>query len=70
MTGSSQLERGYRRMLACYPTAFRRENEEEILAVLRQPARTTSVNLPSSSLRKRGRHAPARASGHVLRNSK
>jgi hypothetical protein len=34
MTGSSQLERGYRRVLACYPKAFRRANEEEILAVL------------------------------------
>jgi hypothetical protein len=30
----SQLERGYRRVLACYPKAFRRESEEEILAVL------------------------------------
>lgn len=28
------LERGYRRLLACYPGWFRRENEEEILAVL------------------------------------
>jgi hypothetical protein len=34
MTGSSPLERGYRRVLACYPKAFRRESEEEILAVL------------------------------------
>jgi hypothetical protein len=34
MTSSSQLERGYRRVLACYPKAFRRESEEEILAVL------------------------------------
>jgi hypothetical protein len=34
MTGPSQLERGYRRVLACYPTVFRRESEEEILAVL------------------------------------
>jgi hypothetical protein len=31
---SASLERGYRRLLACYPRAFRRENEEEILAVL------------------------------------
>ena len=30
----SRLERGYRRVLACYPKAFRRENEDEILAVL------------------------------------
>jgi hypothetical protein len=34
MTGPSQLERGYRRVLACYPKAFRRESGEEILAVL------------------------------------
>ena len=29
-----RLERAYRRRLACYPRAWRRENEEEILAVL------------------------------------
>jgi len=34
MSGPSPLERGYRRVLACYPKAFRRESEEEILAVL------------------------------------
>lgn len=34
MTDSSQLERSYRRMLACYPRAFRHESEDEILAVL------------------------------------
>jgi len=34
VTESASLERGYRRLLACYPKAFRRENEEEILAVL------------------------------------
>ena len=34
MTGSSQLEHGYRRVLACYPKAFRRTNEDEMLAVL------------------------------------
>ena len=33
-TDSASLERGYRRLLAFYPRAFRRENEEEILAVL------------------------------------
>jgi hypothetical protein len=31
---SAGLERRYRRLLACYPRAYRRENEEEILAVL------------------------------------
>jgi hypothetical protein len=45
MSGPARLERGYRRLLACYPRgyrrllacyprAYRRENEEEILAVL------------------------------------
>ena len=33
-TEPAGLERGYRRLLGFYPTAFRRENEEEILAVL------------------------------------
>jgi len=39
MTGPSRLERGYRRVLACYPKAFRRDSEEEILAVLLAAAR-------------------------------
>jgi hypothetical protein len=39
MTDSQRLERGYRRILACYPRAFRRESEEEILAVLMDTAR-------------------------------
>jgi hypothetical protein len=34
MTDSTRLERRYRRLLAFYPKAFRREHEEEILAVL------------------------------------
>lgn len=34
MNRSARLERAYRRLLACYPRAFRRENGEEILAVL------------------------------------
>lgn len=33
------LERGYRRLLACYPRAYRRQNEEEMLAVLLACAR-------------------------------
>ena len=39
MTDSQRLERGYRRILALYPGAFRRESEEEILAVLIASAR-------------------------------
>jgi hypothetical protein len=34
MTDQANLERGYRRLLAWYPRAFRRENGREILAVL------------------------------------
>ncbi len=34
MSEPGKLERGYRRRLAAYPRWFRRENEEEILAVL------------------------------------
>lgn len=34
MTSSSRLERRYRRLLALYPKAFRREHEHEILSVL------------------------------------
>ena len=34
MTDSPDLERGYRRLLACYPRAFRREHADEVLAVL------------------------------------
>jgi hypothetical protein len=38
-TDSQRLERGYRRILACYPRTLRRESEEEILAVLMATAR-------------------------------
>ncbi len=34
MNETASLERGYRRVLACYPKSFRRENGDEILAVL------------------------------------
>jgi hypothetical protein len=34
MTDQANLERGYRRLLAWYPPAFRRESGEELLAVL------------------------------------
>jgi hypothetical protein len=39
MTDSQRLERGYRRIVAIYPRAFRRESEEEIVAVLMATAR-------------------------------
>jgi hypothetical protein len=34
MSNFADLERRYRRVLACYPPAFRREHEQEMLAVL------------------------------------
>ena len=59
MTGSAGLERRYRRVLACYPKAFRRENGEEILAVLlatagegqQRPGLAESADLIRSALR-------------------
>jgi hypothetical protein len=58
MNSSASLERGYRRLLAFYPRAFRRENEEEILAVLlatahqdqRRPGVAISADLIRSGL--------------------
>jgi hypothetical protein len=34
MNDDPHLERRYRRLLACYPAAFRREHEQEMLSVL------------------------------------
>jgi hypothetical protein len=34
MNDQAGLERGYRRLLACYPRSFRRDSQEEVLAVL------------------------------------
>lgn len=39
MTDSQSLERGYRRLVALYPRTFRRESEEEIVAVLLSTSR-------------------------------
>ncbi len=58
MNSSASLERGYRRLLAAYPRAFRRENEAEILAVLlataeedqRRPGLAISADLIRSGL--------------------
>jgi hypothetical protein len=58
MNTTASLERGYRRLLATYPRAFRRENEEEILAVLlatadgnqRRPGLAVSADLIRSGL--------------------
>jgi len=58
---SASLERGYRRLLACYPKAFRRENGEEILAVLMacapdgqtRPSLEASIDLLKGAARQR-----------------
>ena len=65
MSESSELERRYRRLLACYPRAFRRENSEEILAVLlacaqdgqRRPGFAASADLIRGAVRMRLRLA-------------
>ena len=61
MTDQADLERGYRRLLAWYPRAFRREHGPEILAVLmacapdgqRRPGPAESADLIRSGLRMR-----------------
>ena len=63
---SASLERGYRRLLAWYPTWFRQENEEEVLAVLMacaqddqtRPSREAAVDLLKGAARMRLRPRP------------
>jgi len=58
MTDQEHLERAYRRLMAWYPREFRRENEQEILAVLmadapdgqRRPGLAESADLIRSGL--------------------
>jgi hypothetical protein len=58
---SSNLERGYRRLIACYPRSFRKDNEEEILTVLlataqegqRRPGLGESADLIKGAIRMR-----------------
>jgi hypothetical protein len=58
VTSQAQLERRYRRLLTCYPRAFREEHAEEMLVVLmagarsgrRRPGPTDSVNLVANAL--------------------
>jgi hypothetical protein len=58
VTGAAGLERGYRRLLACYPARFRGEHGEELLAVLlagardgqRRPGLAESASLLRSGL--------------------
>jgi hypothetical protein len=68
MTSMPELERGYRRLVACYPKSFRQENGEEIISVLmataspgqRRPTLTESADLLKGAFRMRMglSHAP------------
>ncbi len=61
MNDTTELERGYRRLVACYPRTFRRENEEEIVGVLlatapdgqRRPGIAESADLIRGAVRMR-----------------
>jgi hypothetical protein len=72
MSDSTDLERRYRRLLAFYPTAFRREHEQEILSVLmdgaaegqQRPRLADSVNLLTYATSMRLRQL---APSHLLR---
>jgi hypothetical protein len=74
MNSSASLERGYRRLLAFYPRAFRQENEEEILAVLmataeggqQRPGLAISADLVRSGVLMRLRPTVPR-SAHTVR---
>ena len=63
---SASLERGYRRLLAWYPTWFRQENGEEVLAVLMacaqddqtRPSREATIDLLKGAARMRLRPRP------------
>ena len=65
MTQAAGLERGYRRLIGAYPRSFRREQEDEMLAVLmagtppgqRRPGLTESADVIISGLRMRMRRA-------------
>jgi len=69
MSDRSLLERRYRRLLACYPRAFRREHEAEMLVVLlacardgrRRPGLADSADLLWNALRLRLRLTASRS---------
>jgi hypothetical protein len=71
MTGAAGLERGYRRLLACYPARFRGEHGEELVAVLmagardgqRRPGLAESASLLRSALGMRLRPDASPAAG-------
>ena len=68
MTDSSPLERRYRRVLACYPKAFRRESEDEILAVLLATAAALLIFSETASPHYRQEPMPASAAGRCVRS--
>ena len=73
MTDHAKLEQAYRRLLAWYPPEFRRENGEELLAVLmtcapdgqRRPGLAASADLIRSGLRMRLRPSVPRSARTV-----
>ena len=74
MSVSADLERHYRRLLACYPRRYRRRHEEEILAVLlagarpgqRRPSLAEAASLVRSGAAMRLRPGVPR-SAHAMR---
>jgi hypothetical protein len=68
------LERSYRRLLVCYPRAYRREHGEEILAVLlacaepgrRRPAAAEVIDLVRSGIRIRLQRRASRTAARYL----
>lgn len=74
MTDSSELEVGYRRLLAWYPWWFRHQHEQEVLAVLmssagdgrRRPGLAASVDLIRGGVRMRMRPGAPRSERTVF----
>jgi hypothetical protein len=74
MTDTADLERSYRRWLRCYPKAFRREHESELLGVLmagaregqRRPELVERLDLVGSALRMRLRPRLPRSDRRVF----
>jgi hypothetical protein len=75
MSGAGDLERRYRRLLACYPRPFRRRHEEEILAVLldgapagqRRPSLADAASLVRSGIAMRLRPGVPRSAPTMRR---
>jgi hypothetical protein len=74
MNDSGDLERRYRRLVAWYPRAFRREHEQELLSVLLDAARAgqqrpglrDSADLIKNAVRMRVRPGAPRSAGTVF----